>query len=234
MARAAATALCSLLLVVMACRHAQAGSPTDALRDVLLEVNRLLDDPELRQRPPELRAAMRRVLLPSFDARETARLALGAEWLGRTPGERDEFAALLADHLERAVVLRVAAHAPMHRALAIRSMAESIEGGTATVVVAMTNRAGGEFPVEYRLIREGDRWAIYDVVIDGGSLVANYRTMFARVLRESSYADLVALLRTRTSDGPAASTRAAASRGRRSSSSRTISASSRGCASGRS
>jgi phospholipid transport system substrate-binding protein len=55
-----------------------------------------------------------------------------------------------------------------------------------------------EIPLDYRLINKGDDWRVYDVVIDGVSLVRNYREQFAKILKASSYADLVEQLRKKS------------------------------------
>src|SRR5256885_7200580 len=159
MARITARVAVALALVLAPYDHAWAGAPTDALRDTFSTVNRALDDPELRKSPADLRAAIRNALLPLIDSREGARLALGDEWAARTSAERGEFAPLFGDHFERTYVFRLAAHAPMYRALAIRYVDEKINGRTATVATALGNREGGEVPVEYRLIQRDGRWA---------------------------------------------------------------------------
>src|SRR6266850_4860199 len=200
MNRAVALAVAAIALALSPCPHAWAGPPTDALRDVFTTVNRALDDPELRQTPADLRAAIRSALVTRIDAREAARLALGDEWTARTPAERDEFAGLFGDHFERTYVFRIAAHAPMHRGLAIRYVDEKIDGRTASVATALRNREGGEIPVEYRLLQRAGRWAIFDVVIDGVSLVDGYKTLFSRVIGQSSYPDVVALMKPRPSE----------------------------------
>ena len=209
MARAAALVAAALVLTLVPCAGAWAGAPTDALRDVFSAVNRALDDPELRKTPPDLRAAIRNALVPRIDSREAARLALGDVWTARTPAERDQFASLFGDHFERTYVYRVAAHAPMYRALAIRYVDETSDGRTATVTTALGNREGGEVPVEYRLIKRDGRWAIFDVVIDGASLVDNYKLLFSRVIGQSSYSDVVALMKPRPSEARAATAPAA-------------------------
>jgi phospholipid transport system substrate-binding protein len=48
-----------------------------------------------------------------------------------------------------------------------------------------------------RLVRRGERWLVHDVVVGGVSLVGNYRAQFDRIIRTSSYDDLVKRLRTR-------------------------------------
>src|SRR5206468_4440548 len=124
----------------------------------------------------------------------------GDGWMARTPAEREEFTAVFGDHFERTYIFRIAAHAPMSRPLAIRYIDEKSDGGTATVATTLGNREGGEVPVEYRLIQRDGRWAIYDVVIDGASLIDNYKTLFSRVIGQSSFPDVMALMKPRPSE----------------------------------
>ena len=207
MTHAAGRIATALVLALVSPPHVWGGAPTDALRDTLAGVNRALDDPELRKAPADLRAAIRTALVSRIDALEAARLALGDGWMARTPAEREEFTAVFGDHFERTYIFRIAAHAPMYRPLAIRYLDEKSDGGTATVATTLGNREGGEVPVEYRLIQRDGRWVIYDVVIDGASLIDNYKTLFSRVIGPSSFPDVMALMKPRPSE-PRTATRA--------------------------
>ena len=189
-------------LVLVLCGNVWAGPPTEALHDMFAAVNRLLDHPELQGTPTELLTAIRKVVNDSLDVREAARLALGREWPARTPQEQDAFVRLFADLLKQAYVSGIASRARVQGGLAIRYRAEAIEGHRATVVTTIVGRDGGEIPLEYRMIRDHERWAVYDVVIDGVSLAANYRAQFARVIERSSYSELVAQMKAKASEAP--------------------------------
>jgi phospholipid transport system substrate-binding protein len=60
-------------------------------------------------------------------------------------------------------------------------------------------RRNDRIPIKYRLLNKS-RWVIYDVVIEGVSLVNNYRSQFTRVISESSYQDLVRRLQTKVDE----------------------------------
>ncbi len=55
----------------------------------------------------------------------------------------------------------------------------------------LVTKGGGEIPIEYRMHKAGDRWLVYDVVIEGVSLVANYRTQFNKIIQTSSFKELM-------------------------------------------
>src|SRR5439155_15414749 len=189
----------AVLAVVLAFSgEAGAGPPTETLTAVVTTVNRLLEDPTLREkRPEDLHTAIRAVVADRFEARLAARLVLGRDWDIRTPAEREEFVQLFKELVESADISRIAARATVLPGLAVRYIDEVIEGDRATVTATIGGRDGREVPLEHRMIRQGDRWMVYDVSIEGVELVQNYRAQFQRVLRRSSYPELVAELRTK-------------------------------------
>ena len=188
-----------LALVLALGGEAGAGPPTETLTAVVTTVNRLLDDPALREKPEELQAAIRAVVADRFEARLAARLVLGRDWDARTPAEREEFVQLFKEFVESAYIARIATRATVRPGLAVRYLREVIDGDRATVTTTIEGRDGNETPVEHRMIRRGERWMVYDVSIDGVDLVQNYRAQFQRVLRRSSYPELVAELKARVS-----------------------------------
>jgi len=132
-----------------------------------------------------------------FDGRTAAHQALGREWNQRTGAERDEFTRAFTDVLERAYIDIVQARLPRDRPPAIRVLGEDISGDRVAVVrTKVQTRDGGDVQLDYKMNRPGKAWLIRDVAIDGVSLVENYRAQFARVLRRSSYAELLERLRT--------------------------------------
>jgi phospholipid transport system substrate-binding protein len=163
--------------------------PTDQLREYTDQVIKILDDPVLAR--GDRRAAVRKIAHEAFDVNETARRVLARHWPARTPAERDEFTQLFADLLERTYIARLDEYGGER----IRYVGESIDGELATVRARIVTRAGIEVPIESRMVRRGERWLIYDVLIENVSLVANYRSQFDRIIRSSSYEDLVRRLK---------------------------------------
>src|SRR5436190_1737475 len=162
----------AVLAVVLAFSgEAGAGPPTETLTAVVTTVNRLLEDPTLRERPEDLHTAIRAVVADRFEARLAARLVLGRDWDIRTPAEREEFVQLFKELVESAYISRIAARATVRPGLAVRYIDEVIEGDRATVTATIESRDGREVPLEHRMIRRGDRWMVYDVSIEGVDLV---------------------------------------------------------------
>jgi phospholipid transport system substrate-binding protein len=174
---------------------ASAATPTETLKaygDVVLKI---LEDPALKspERKSERRAAVRKVAEEIFDLSETAKRALGLHWNQRTPAEREEFTQLFAELLEGTYIARIDEYGGER----IRYTGEKIDGDAATVQSRVLTKKGSEAPVEARLLRRGDKWLIYDVTIEGVSLINNYRTQFDRIIRSSSYGELVRRLKER-------------------------------------
>ena len=164
---------------------AWAGAPTDQLRSRIERVLKVLD-PELKQegRSEERRVAIRKIAYETFDFREISQRSLARHWQARAPAERDEFIQLFADLLERSYIGQIEQYSGGEK---IQYLGDTIEGDQAQVRTKLITKAGTEVPVDYRMHRVGDRWLVYDVSIEGISLVLNYRAQFDRIIRSSSY-----------------------------------------------
>lgn len=200
-----AGAFAIVALALGAAAPASAATPTETLKaygDVVLKI---LDDPALKStdRKHERRAAVRKVAEEVFDIGETAKRALGPHWQARTPAEREEFTQLFADLLESTYIARIDEYGGER----IRYTGEKIDGDTAIVQSRVLTKKGHEAPVDARLLRRGDKWQIYDVMIEGVSLINNYRTQFDRIIRTSSYPELVKRLRAHGQSGISAEPR---------------------------
>ena len=183
------TLLLALALVLAAGAPALAGPPTDQLREYSDQVIKVLDDPALRVQ--DRRAAVRKIANQIFDLGETARRALARHWQARTPAEREEFTLLFADLLERTYIARI----DQYGGERINYVGEAIDGDRATVRAKVFTKKGTEVPVESRMLLRGERWLIYDVLIENVSLIANYRAQFDKIVRTTSYEELVRRLK---------------------------------------
>jgi phospholipid transport system substrate-binding protein len=177
---------------------AWAGVPTDQLRGSVDRVIQILEDPQLKAeaRVADRRAAIRKEAESIFDFTETARRALGQHWKTLNPSQQQEFVSLFEDLLERAYVLKIEKYSGEK----VTYLGDTVDGDLATVKTKFTTKQGTEIPVDYRLLRRGDRWLVYDVFVEGVSLVANYRTQFDRIMRTGSYDELVRRMKASQSD----------------------------------
>ena len=185
---APALVLAALLPMVLAGpRQAWAGVPTDQLRTQIDKAVKILEDPELKKRPVERRTAVRQVANDIFDFSETAKRSLARHWAPRTQAERDEFVSLFSDLLERSYIGKI----ELYGGEKIQFIGESVEGEGAVVRTKLITKQGTEIPIDYRMLHRGERWLVYDVVIEGVSLISNYRTQFNKIITQSSFNELV-------------------------------------------
>jgi phospholipid transport system substrate-binding protein len=192
--------LLALVLSAVAASPAAAGVPSDQLKSQIDRVLKALDDPELKKegRARERRAAVRKIANDIFDFGETARRSLGRHWQPRTPAEREEFVQLFADLLERSYISKV----ELYGGEKIQYLSDSIEGEQAKVQTKLVTKGGSDIPIEYRMHKKTDRWLVYDVIIEGVSLIANYRTQFNKIIQTASYQELVKKMKAKQDEIP--------------------------------
>jgi phospholipid transport system substrate-binding protein len=145
---------------------------------------------------------VRKISEDIFDYPDTARRALGQHWNARTPEEQREFVQLFADLLDRAYFSKI----DRYQGEKVRYGAETVNGDEAIVKTTIMSKGGSDIPVDYRLHLTDGRWRVYDVNIEGVSLVSNYRTQFNKIVQTESYATLVQKLKAKDAE-PAASSR---------------------------
>jgi phospholipid transport system substrate-binding protein len=175
-------------------RAAWAGAPTDQLKAHIDQVIKILENPELKVdgKVKERQSAVK-VANDIFDFAETAKRSLARHWPGRTDKEREEFVSLFADLLERSYISKI----ELYGGERIQYAGERIDGDVATVSTKIVTKHGTEIPVDYRMLRRGDRWFVYDFSVEGVSLISNYRTQFNKIIQTSSYGELVKKMRTK-------------------------------------
>ncbi|PYM21910.1 MAG: organic solvent tolerance ABC transporter substrate-binding protein [Candidatus Rokuibacteriota bacterium] len=183
------TRLVTVAALLLAVVPAWAGPPTDSLKEYTDAVVKTLEDPSLKA--ADRRAAVRKLATEAFDVQETARRALGPHWQQRTPAEREEFVQLFADLLERTYINKI----DFYGGEKLKFTDEKIDGDIATVRGTVTTKQGTDVLVQARMHKRAERWLIYDIAIENISLISNYRAQFDRIIRTSSYGDLVKRLR---------------------------------------
>jgi phospholipid transport system substrate-binding protein len=188
-------AIAAVLGATLVAGAAFAGPPTEQLKSEIDRVVKTLDDPNLKgdAKTVERRSRVRSIANNIFDWAETARRSLARHWQPLSDGQREEFVKLFGDLLERSYISKI----ELYGGERILYVGESIDGNQAAVRTKITTKQGTDVPIEYRMIRRGDRWLVYDVVIESVSLVSNYRTQFNKIIQTSSYQELVKKMKTK-------------------------------------
>ena len=193
--RMGAMVLAGALMVGVSSAPAAAGVPTDQLKGAVERVLKTLDDPSLKGqgRLGERRVAVRKIANEIFDFGEIAKRSMARHWQPLSDAQRTEFVGLFADLLERSYISKIETYGGEK----IQYTAERADGDFATVSTRIVTKNGTEVPVDYRMIKRSDRWLVYDVSIEGVSLVSNYRTQFNKIIQTTSYNELVSKLRNK-------------------------------------
>jgi phospholipid transport system substrate-binding protein len=184
------TGLVAAVLVAALAAPVHAGPPTDTVRGGVDRALKVLENPSLKgnAHAGERRKILREIANTLFDFEEMSRRTLATHWRARTPEERQTFVGLFADLLENTYFASIDTYSGGGN---VRYAGESAQGDEATVRTVIVTAKGMEIPADYRLQRKNGRWTVYDVNIEGVSLVGNYRAQFNQIIQRSSYKDLV-------------------------------------------
>jgi len=185
------------LVAVGASLCACADEPTAQIRTTTDTILALLADPALKieARNSERRQLIRMELDRRIDWATVARSSLGHHWAKRTRAEQTEFVSLFSRLLEETFIDKFETQ---HSELAkVEYLGAKIIDEYASVKAQVTTKDQIVHPVEYRLQKSGKDWRVYDVLLEGVSLVKNYRDQFDEILAKSSYGKLVADLRAK-------------------------------------
>jgi phospholipid transport system substrate-binding protein len=202
-----------LLFVLSPAHGAWAGSPSDQLRAGIDRVLKILGDPELEGNTKlnQRRIAIVTTASEIFDFGEMAKRSLGQYWAQRTLAERGEFVHLFT--FTAVVEHSYISGVDQRGAGKMTVQGELVDGEYAMVRTRVPLSSGQEIPIDYRMHNIDDRWRVYDLSVDGISLVANYRAQFNKIIQKSSYEALVAKFRSLQAEVSAPSTASGAAQG---------------------
>jgi len=173
-----------------------AGGPaTEAVKSSINEVIQILEDKELKKpgRAEERRRKLEQVIGNRFSYEEMAKRALGAPWKELNEAERKEFVELFQRLLSKSYAGKIEGYSGEQIQYLNERHADEYAEVRTKIVSGKT-----EIPLDYRLLQIAGDWRVYDVVVDGVSLVDNYRGQFTKIIRESSYKGLVEQLRKKS------------------------------------
>lgn len=176
---------------------AEAAVTADVKRTVDKVVS-IVADENMKKRGNEAkrRAALKSAISTMFDYGEMAKRSLGVNWRGRTKAEQKDFVNLFATLLENSYAGKIESYENQR----IVYDKESIDGDYAEVKSRIVTAKRDEYSLDYRLMRQGNRWMVYDVVIEGVSLVSNYRSQFQKIITSQGYGALVKKLRAKSDE----------------------------------
>lgn len=171
-------------------------TPTDDVKKTVDEVVRIVASKEMKKNEQKRRQALKKTISLIFDYGEMAKRSLGKHWNQRTPAEKKQFTDLFATLLENSYAGKIESYNNEK----IVYIKESMDGNYAEVKSKVVTAKRDEFSLDYRLMAENGRWMVYDVVIEGVSLVSNYRSQFNRIITANGYPELVKKLQNKSNE----------------------------------
>ncbi len=176
--------------------HAWA-TPTDDVRKTVDEVVRIVADKEMKKNEAKRRQALKKTISQIFDYKEMSKRSLGKHWNQRTAVEQKQFSELFATLLENSYAGKIESY-NNEKIVYIKEIAQDTNNAEVRSKVITAKR--DEFTLDYKLTIQNGKWMVYDVVIEGVSLVSNYRSQFNRIITANGYDSLVKKLQTKSSE----------------------------------
>lgn len=179
---------CSLLVGAAA---AEQKSPTADLKPTLDGLTAVLGDESLKgnEHLVERREKIMSFIKSGFDFREMSKRVLGKTWRKIDDLEKDNFTVLMTKLLENVYIGKLEGYSGQ----AVEFVEEKVKGSRAQVTTLIENE-GVKLPVHYIMSQSDTRWMVYDINIEGVSLVRNYQEQFKSILRKDKYEGLVKVL----------------------------------------
>ena len=183
----------SLVIFLLMLRPASAGSldpmatikgPIDALIDIL-------NDPQYKTPGTKIvqRNQIWKTVKSMFDFREISRRAVARNWREFNDAEKTQFTDVFADFLGNTYIDKIQGEYHNEK---IVYLSQDFYSDRYAEVKTQILRETVEIPVNYRMLK-GDEgsWKVYDIIVEGVSLVKNYRTQFASILKKETPAQLI-------------------------------------------
>ena len=159
---------------------------TSQLKGTIEKVIKIVQDEALTNDKQARRVALRKIIAERFNYRQMVMRSLAKNWDARSDQERQEFIALFKSLLENSYANKLEAYKDEE----INYLDEMIKGKYALVKTEVV-RKSSTIGVDYKLIQEKGSWQVYDFVIEGVSMIRNYRSQFTKIIRRDSYEVLV-------------------------------------------
>lgn len=174
-----------------------AGTPTAAIKTTIKQMFVILNDEELKTpgRAEERRQQLEKVIGNRIAYDEMAKRSLGPQWAQLNEEERQEFVRLYAQLLRDTYSSRFDRYSDEK----VEFLQETLQGDYAEVRTRLTS-SKFTLDVDYRMLQRAGDWRVYDIVVDGISLVHSYREQFTKIIRTYSYEELVTKLRQKTGE----------------------------------
>ena len=171
-------------------------TPFDEVKKTVDDVVHLVADKEMKKNEVKRRQALKKAISNIFDYSEMAKRSLGKHWNNRSAAEKKQFTELFATLLENSYAGKIESYNNEK----IVYIKDTVDGEYAEIKSKVVTAARDEFTLDYRLFNQNGKWMVYDVIIEGVSLVSNYRSQFNKIITSGSYDKLVKKLQSKSEE----------------------------------
>jgi phospholipid transport system substrate-binding protein len=187
--------LLALILVVGGGVALAETTPTVAVKETIDKVLAVLADRTLKNpaNQTERRVKLEEIIGGRFDYEEMAKRTLPTQWKSLSTDQQKQFVTLFQQFLTSSYVGNVEGYSGEQI-----EYGKERQKGTFAEVQTKVVSPKVQIPLDYRLINKAGEWRVYDVIIDGVSLMKNYRGQFSRIIDSSSFEALLDKLRNKT------------------------------------
>jgi len=168
---------------------------TDDLKGTIDQVLKIVSDKGLQDNPALRREKLRQVIGLRFNYKQMVMRSLAKNYKARSDKEREEFTMLFKKLLENSYASKI----ENYQDETINYVSEQVKGKYALVKTQIV-RKDGTIDVDYKMIKDNGQWLVYDFVIEGVSLIRNYKSQFTKIISTESYAALVSKLNKKIHD----------------------------------
>ena len=182
-----------VLVLIVVPFQAYAASAKETVEAGVNNLLKTLGDPAFKAKSEDERIAIIGVEIETvFDFKELSRRALGREWKKMNAGQQTEFVGLFKQLLQGVYADRLLAYSDQKIIFGKETM---LKKGRAEVQSYLQTSDGKKIPLFYRMTDKSGSWKVYDVIIEGVSMVKNYRTQFREIIAKDSPEKLLEILR---------------------------------------
>ena len=161
-----------------------ASSPTEDVRTSVDAILLILQNDELDKQ--QKRAEISKIVSQRFDFRAMSQRTLATNWKKTSNEEKKQFIELFSQLIESSYVGKIEAYTNEK----VEFPGEKVKGKKA-VVETLIITSSADIPVNYRLYQKGDQWLVYDVIIEGVSLISNYRSSYQEIMKDEGFDGLL-------------------------------------------
>ncbi len=165
-------------------------SPTDEVRTSVDAVLAILDNEQLDYEDKRTQISV--IVKERFDFRAMSQRTLATNWNKTTDEEKEKFVDLFSQLIENSYVGKIDSYTNER----VDYPGEKVSGRKA-VVETLIITSSADIPVDYRLYQKGDQWLVYDVIIEGVSLISNYRSSYQEIMKKEGFDGLLAKMRAK-------------------------------------